>query len=474
MQTINLLEKIAQTHTDMSPRIIKELIMLKEAPEFITEGFLKAYQAIFIDKSMQPQAVNECHSELAYALGITTMHPGKVSFHYPVKPSALPDIDNDFADNHAVKNYAIEKYGVDNVCNIGTYGRYKFKSLLKDLARLGKDDDGDRLISVEEVNTFTKKLGLKIDQEIAEDDDSEEGEDLEFENEHIQAFQRAYPWVFTHFKRLLGLPKYAGQHAAGILILPEAFRDTLPIRKNKDEYCSEWTEGQGVSELGSMGAIKIDLLGLLTLNILQLSNELVVKRFNLDENSPSPCSCKEEGLECSTNYKLPFMTRKNPQGETINIIDLDNLCLRIKGAYEGICEGATEGIFQFEPRGITEFAKSYEPKEFSDLYYITSLYRPGAMDCHLDKDGMPIDKDINLAGYEKAKGAHIHFVERRHGRENIKYPAPELEEILKESNGIAVFQEDISRIVMRMTGCTFADAEVIRKYFTKVKPELLL
>lgn len=472
-KSFELLKKLVEAKLEITPRIKKELELLEEAPSFIPESFLKAYQAIHIEKISTARPVNECHSQIAFELGITSMSPGKISFHYPVAPSALPDIDNDFADNASVKDYAIQKYGEDRVCNIGTYGKYKFKSLLNDITRLFKDENGERLIPLEEVRQLAKKLGLKIDQEISTDDDIDNDEGIEFNNEDIEDFQRKYPYIFSHFKSLLGLPKYAGQHAAGVLILPEPFAQTFPIRRSKDEICTEWTEGQGVSELGSMGGIKIDLLGLNTLRVLEDANLLVVQRYNLDENSDSPCACKEEGKDCSTNFKLPFISRKNLQGQDVKLIDLDKLCLNIKPIFNIIAEGKTEGIFQFEPRGITEFAKSYGPAEFADLYYITSLYRPGAMDCHLDKDGMPIDKDTEPHEYAKAKGAHVRFVERRHGRDKITFPAPQLSEILGPSMGIAVFQEDISRIVMNMTGCSFASAEKIRKYFTKIKPELL-
>lgn len=472
--TLDTLASIVEQTMDISPRIKKELDLLAEAPGFISEAFLKAYQAVHVN-GQKPQGINECDSEIAYRLGITSKPPA-VSFHYPVKPSALPDIDNDFADNHSVMDYAVQKYGADHVCKIGTMGRFKFKSLLKSLTTLFVDDEGERLIPLAEINALTKKLGMKIDSEIGDDDEDSESDKLDTSNEHILSFQREYPYVFEHFKALLGLPKYAGQHAAGILILPKPYRELFPIRKVKDkqDYATEWAEGQGVSELGAMGGIKIDLLGLMTLGVLEVANDLAVTRYGLNATTPSPCACKEEGKECATNHLMPMVTRHSIiLNRDVTLIDLDQLCLNIRPAYVTICEGKTEGVFQFEPRGITEFAKSYAPTIFDDLFYITSLYRPGAMDCHLDKDGMPIDPDLHPFEYQKARGAHVRFVERRHGRDKVTVPAPQLKEILGPSQGIAVFQEDISRIVMKMTGGTFAEAEVIRKYFTKVKPELL-
>jgi DNA polymerase-3 subunit alpha len=474
MTSLDILKKITQLHTDINnERIQHEFSLLEEAPEFLIEGFLKAYQAIHVD-GQKPQAINECHSLIAFEIGITTSNPNAFPFHYPVEPSALPDYDIDFADNQIPKRYAIQKYGEHNVCSIGTYGTYKFKSLLKDLTRLFKGSDGERLIPLKEVHELAKKLGLKIDSTINTDDDDGSGEDeITFDNEHIQNFARKYPYVFEHFKALYGLNKYSGMHAAGILILPKPFAETVPVRKSKGTHVTEWVEGQGVSELGSMGAIKIDLLGLITLRIMNDANLLVMKRYNLSENTDSPCDCREVGRECSTNFKLPFLFRNGPDGKLIKVIDLDNLCLHIPGCYESIQDGKTTGIFQLEPRGITEFARSYGPKKFMDLALITSLYRPGAMDCHLDNNGMPIDKDLHPNEYKAAKGAHVRFVERVNGREKPTFTSPRLESVLGDSMGVSVFQEDLSRIITTMTGCTFAEAEKTRKFFTKIKPELL-
>ena len=151
-----------------------------------------------------------------------------------------------------------------------------------------------------------------------------------------------------------------------------------------------------------------------------------------------------------------------------------SLCLYIPQIYETLCNGKTEGVFQLEPKGITEYTKSYEPKEFYDIALITALYRPGAMDLHMDDNGLPIDEDEDPEGYKKALGAHKIFVERRHGRVQTFCPSEKVRPILEKSNMVAVFQESISQMIMAMTNCSFAEAEDIRKFFTKFKPKLLL
>jgi DNA polymerase III subunit alpha len=468
LNSYEYLEKIVLNNVDLKPRIKKELALLKKAPDFIIEGFLKAYQHICIDGN-SPQPLNECHSLIAYELGITTMHPGKISFHYPVNPGALPDIDTDYANPEAVKDYIIEKYGQDYVVGIPTYGKYKFKSLLSDLCRVVTDEDGERIVSFETVKEFNKKLPFKIDAEVAEDmmEDESDESDL-FSNEDIQKFSRQYPQIFEHFQRLYALPKYRGRHAAGIAILPNKARETLPLCIAKGNICAEFTEGQGISELGSLGVIKIDVLGLKTLKILDTCNKLILSRYPIDENTPSLCACKKQGVECESNYKIPFTIREST-GE--KIIDLNRLCLNSPSIYKAISNMATQGVFQFEPEGISSFAKRYGPKEFYDLALITSLYRPGTLDAKLDDDGMPLDPDLPEA--KKALSAAEFFIERYNGRKPVIYPSPKLEKVLEKTYGIAVFQENLSQIIMEMTNCSFADAEKIRKFLTKVNPTTL-
>ena len=114
---------------------------------------------------------------------------------------------------------------------------------------------------------------------------------------------------------------------------------------------------------------------------------------------------------------------------------------------------------------------SSDLKEFYDLALITALFRPGPLDAKLDDKGMPIDPES--PEYKNGTSAAIQFIERHNGQAKVYYASPKLEEVLKKNFGIAVFQEDISRIVMKMTGCSFAEAEKIRKFLTKVKPELV-
>jgi hypothetical protein len=104
MNSYEVLNKIVTSKLKISSRIQQELNILENAPIFIVEAFLKAYKHVIIDNN-PPQMLNECHSQIAYELGLTTAHPGKISFHYPVQPGAFPDIDIDFAFPDKTKEY---------------------------------------------------------------------------------------------------------------------------------------------------------------------------------------------------------------------------------------------------------------------------------------------------------------------------------------------------------------------------------
>src|ERR1700733_6875517 len=418
-----ILEKIVQLRLDASnKRIKKELQIIQEAPDFIAKSFIAGYQYCVIDNN-EPSEITDCNSLIAYQLGITKQPPNRDSLHYPVKPADFPDIDLDFAYPDDIKEYIKNKYGEDKTCAIGTVGKYKFKALLGELCRFIVDENGRRVVPLDEVNDLNKKLH-KIDQQYKPDEDSDDEEDL-FTNQDILTFQKKYPGVFTHFKALYALPKFRGKHAAGILILNEKARDVLPLSISAGHVTTEYSEGQGSGELSSIGAIKIDILGLKTLKMLDSCNKLIMNRYPIDEQTPSPCACKKEGKECPANYLLPLAVRE-ATGE--KLIDFNKICLNIPKIYKAIGNLETHGIFQFEPEGISAFSKRYGPKQFEDLAIISALFRPGPLDLKLDEAGLPIDESDSR--YNTASSAAEVFIERYNGRVPVTFPSPRLESVL--------------------------------------------
>jgi len=474
INNFELFEKLVKSKLEINKKIKYELDWIKRGPDFIVESFLKAYQHIILHNNV-PTAINECHSLIAYELNLTTMHPGKISFHYPVEPGSLPDYDVDYANPEAIKEYVRNKYGSEKIIGISTYGKYKVKSLLYDLCRVLTDDDGELIVQPEETRELNKKLPFKIDAQISEDMADEEQEENNansyeqiFTNKDIQDFGKKYPKIFEHFKTLYSSYRYRGSHAAGIVILSEDAKNLLPLCKTKGQIAAEFQNGQGVDELASVGAIKIDVLGLKTLKILDTCNKLILNNYNLNENSQSPCNCAKENKYCKSDNKIPFLTREYTKE---HLIDFDKICLNVPKIYKELTAGNTEGVFQFEPEGITSYLQQFQPHSLLDLATITAAYRPGLVDLRLDNHGEPIDTtDIS---HKNGIPGHIMLLKRRKGELPIVYPSQKVREILKNSSGLAIFQESLSQMIMAMTNGTFAEAEKIRKFLTKVKPELV-
>ena len=473
LTNFQILETIVKDKLELTPRIEHELDLLSDAPFSIVEGFLQAYKHIIIDGN-KPNNYNDCESEIAHKLGITKAKPA-MDFHYPIASGALCDIDFDSGFPDDIKDYAREKYGDDKVISIPTYLRYKVKSLLKDLCRVVKNEDGEPLVPFEEINNLNKKLPFRIDSEIAEDM-QDVGEDIDavfsseavFSNKEIVEFGQKYPTLLKHFETLYGGLKATGTHAAGIVITPGPARDMIPLKNIKKKIAAEFTEGMGVAELGSLGFIKIDVLGLKTLKMLDTCNRFIMKNYQLQEGQPSPCACYKEGKPCDTNYLLPFITRT---GTKETLIDFSRICLNIPTIYKRLAQGETEGVFQFEPEGVTSYMGNYKPTNINDLATITAAYRPSLMDLRLDKTGVPIDSDdIN---FNNGIPGHIMLLKRRKGEAKVVYPSKKVESILGKTSGMSCFQEQISQMLVSMSNCTFGEAEKVRKFLTKVNPEKL-
>ena len=200
-----------------------------------------------------------------------------------------------------------------------------------------------------------------------------------------------------------GLVRHAGIHAAGVIIADKELVNYSPLSKGSD--------GESVVQFDmkyaeKIGLIKFDFLGLKTLTHIQYALELVEK-----------------------NYK------KKISPEQIDVND--------KGIYEILSSGDTAGIFQFAGDGITDATRMIKPKSFSDITAITSLYRPGPME---------------MIGS---------YADRYHGREEVKYVFPELENILKETYGIIVYQEQVQLIAAKIAGYSLGEADMLRRAMGK-------
>ena len=209
--------------------------------------------------------------------------------------------------------------------------------------------------------------------------------------------------------RLEGLSRNCSVHAAGVVISPKPLKELVPLYKtNRDEIVTQFD----MSGLEKLSLLKMDFLGLTTLTLIQDALRLIKKRHGVD--------------------LIP-----------------EDLPLDDKGTYEVFCKGFTSGVFQFESDGMRDILRRYQPNRLEDLTALNALYRPGPI-----QGGMVDD-----------------FIERKWGRRAVVYDLPELQELLEETYGVIVYQEQVMQISNRIAGYSLGDADLLRRAMGKKKAE---
>jgi len=211
--------------------------------------------------------------------------------------------------------------------------------------------------------------------------------------------QNQYQDLIENAKTLEGMNRHASIHAAGVVVAPGKLTDFVPLYKSTND---DITTQYDMNELEKLGLLKMDFLGLRNLTVIDKTIDLVNKRLGKK-------------------------------------IDINNIPLDDPKVYELFSKGLTVGVFQFESSGMREYLKKLEPKAIEDLIAMTALYRPGPM------------KNIN------------HYIDRAHGKEQVESIHPLLNEVLKETHGIIVYQEQVMEIAARIAGFTLAEADEMRK-----------
>ena len=215
--------------------------------------------------------------------------------------------------------------------------------------------------------------------------------------------------MLNYAERLVGLHRHVGMHAAGVVIAPRYLWEHVPVfRGQNGEMVTQYDKD--MSE--ACGLVKFDFLGLKTMTILDTAVHLVNRRPD----------------------------RKEP-------LDLETVSLEDRKTYELISSGDTSYVFQMESRGFRELIRRLAPDRFEEIVALLALYRPGPL-----KGGMVDD-----------------FVERKHGRQQISYFDPRLEEVLKETFGIIVYQEQVMKAAQVLAGFTLGAADIMRRAMGKKK-----
>ena len=342
-------------------------------------------------------------SLVSYSLGITDLDPlqHELLFERFLNPEriSMPDIDIDFCMNRRgeVIDYVTQKYGRENVAQIITFGTMAARAAIKDVGRAMDVPYGD----VDRIaKMIPTTLNITLEQAIKDS----------------PALQQAYQGdgqvreLIDTAKKLEGLVRNAGVHAAGVVISPRPLIELVPLHRTKND---EIVTAFDMVAIEKMGLLKMDFLGLTTLTILD------------------------------DTLKLIAQTR----GETIT---LESIPLEDQATYEKVFHtGLTSGVFQFESHGMRDVLRRYQPKFVEDLTALNALYRPGPI-----QGGMIDD-----------------FIDRKHGRRKIEYELPELKEILEETLGVIVYQEQVMQIANKLAGYSLGEADLLRRAMGKKKPE---
>ena len=363
-------------------------------------------------------------SLVAYCMRITNIDPVHhgLLFERFLNPErkSMPDVDTDFCIERRDEmiKYVTEKYGEANVAQIITFNRMTSKAVLKDVARVldipySESDKMAKMIPISRGKPT--KLKVMISDETPE-----------------PAFKERYDrdptirhWLDMAM-RIEGTNKTFGVHAAGVVISSEPLDEIVPLQTNNDgavitQYFME--------DLESLGLLKMDFLGLKNLTTLQRTIELI------QEN---------QGLKLDLD-ELPLAERK-----ALNIVakgSIKKLPDDVKKTHKLLEDGDLEGIFQLESQGMKQIVRDLKPSGIEDISSILALYRPGPLDAGL----IPI------------------FINRKHGREAISYQHPLLENILNETYGVLVYQEQIMKMAQDLANYSLGEADLLRRAMGKKK-----
>jgi len=371
--------------------------------------------------SVGPGRGSAAGSVVAYCLGITNIDPlmYNLLFERFLNPDrvSLPDIDIDFDDEGRgkVMEYVIQKYGSKQVAQIITYGTMATKSSIRDTARvmdlpLFEADKVAKLIPGMMPSKWNLARFLSEDESDIKKVLRPEEFDRVRELISLSKENTLCSDTINQAKHLEGNLRNTGIHACGVIITPDDITNFVPVATAKDSDLFVTQFDNSVVE--SAGLLKMDFLGLKTLTLIKDTVKLV-----------------------------KYRTGKELNPDEFPIDDIKT--------YELFQRGETVGIFQYESPGMQKYMKELKPTVFADLIAMNALYRPG-----------PI--------------AYIpSFIKRKNGEEPIEYDLEACEELLSDTYGITVYQEQVMLLSQKLAGFSKGDADVLRKAMGKKQRDVL-
>ncbi|MFD2046309.1 DNA polymerase III subunit alpha [Ornithinibacillus salinisoli] len=407
IETHTYLEKICWTNLEKRYEVITEQIKKRLTYELniiqtmkFSDYFLIVWDFITYAKDKEivvgPGRGSSAGSMVAYVLGITDVDPIEYNllFERFLNPEriTMPDIDIDFSDQRRdeVIEYVRGKYGNEHVAQIITFGTFAARSLLRELIKTMDIDQQDAYFVLKEVPTQSSKTlveHVKTSGELT---------NYIKQSEKLKA-------LFQVAIILEGLPRHVSTHAAGVVISEQPLVEHVPLTIGaNDTSLTQYT----MTDLESIGLLKIDFLGLRNLTLL----ERILQSIQYTDK-------KELVLN-----KLP-----DDDSYTFHLLQ----------------KGLTNGVFQLESEGMKQVLTRLQPNNFEDIVAVNALYRPGPMEF--------------ISAY----------VDRKHKRKQTTYPHPDLMPILESTYGVLIYQEQIMQIANRIAGFSYGEADILRRAVSK-------
>ena len=341
-------------------------------------------------------------SIVAYCLEITNIDPIRYNllFERFLNPErvSMPDIDVDFCyeRRQEVIDYVVRKYGKEKVVQIVTFQTMAARNVIRDV---GRALDLPYALCDAVAKTIPMEIGMNIDTALKVSKDLKE---MYEENADVKQ-------LIDMARKLEGLPRNTGMHAAGVVIGRDSIDEYVPLaRGGDDSIITQFT----MTTIERLGLLKMDFLGLRTLTVIQDAVKFIKQETGVD-------------------------------------IDIDHIDYDDKKVFELITSGKTEGIFQLESSGMKNFMKELKPQSLEDVIAGISLYRPGPMDF------IP------------------NYINGKEHPEKITYDVPELQEILEPTYGCIVYQEQVMQIVMKLAGYTLGRSDLVRRAMSKKKTAVM-
>jgi DNA polymerase-3 subunit alpha len=355
-------------------------------------------------------------SLVAYALKITDLDPLRYNllFERFLNPDrvSMPDFDIDFcqANRDRVIDYVKQKYGRDAVSQIATFGTMAAKAALRDVGRVLGMGYGhvDGIAKLVPAPPGKSVTLARVPEQPDPGLIYARKESPEIEQREKNEEEVAE--LLSLAMRLEGVTRNIGMHAGGVLIAPGKITDFCPLymQPGSDSAVSQFDK----DDVESIGLVKFDFLGLATLTILEMAKDFI-------------------------------RARHADQKDFV----LEGIPLNDRAAYQLMSEGKTVAVFQLESSGMQRMLKDAKPSVFEDIIALVALYRPGPMDL------IPT------------------FCARKHGREEVEYPHPLMREVLEETYGIMVYQEQVMQVAQRLGGYSLGGADLLRRAMGKKKLE---